>query len=63
MEPMFDEYREETLQQLEEEQREFREFLQRLRRSRDRQEFDRYMAARRAGRPAPPIIDGDARAG
>lgn len=56
-------YRREAMNRLDEEQEKFREFLQRLRRSRDRQEFDRYMAARRAGRPAPPIIDGDARAG
>jgi hypothetical protein len=55
-------YRQEAMNRLDEEQEKFREFLQRLRRSRDRQEFDRYMAARRASRPAPAIIDGDARA-
>lgn len=48
----FDEYREETLQRLEEEQREFREFLERLRKAKDKQEFDQFMAERRA-RPAP----------
>jgi tRNA A-37 threonylcarbamoyl transferase component Bud32 len=51
------------MNRIDEEQEKFREFLQRLRRSRDRQEFDQYMAARRSGRPAPAIIDGDARAG
>jgi uncharacterized protein DUF2852 len=56
-------YRQEAMNRIDEEQEKFREFLQRLRRSRDRQEFDQYMAARRSGRPAPAIIDGDARAG
>lgn len=40
-------YREETLHRIDEEQGRFREFLERLRRSRDKQEFDAYMAARR----------------
>lgn len=53
----FEEYRAETLRHLDEEQGKFRDFLDRLRKSRDRQEFNSYMAARR-GRPA--IIDGDA---
>lgn len=53
----FEEYRAETLRSLDEEQGKFREFLDRLRRSRDRQEFNAYMAARR-GRPA--IIEGEA---
>jgi hypothetical protein len=44
----FDEYREETLKRLEEEQREFREFLERLRKAKDKQEFDQFMAERRA---------------
>jgi hypothetical protein len=43
----FDEYKEQTLQRLEEEQREFREFLDRLRFSKDRAEFDQFMADRR----------------
>jgi hypothetical protein len=47
----FEGYREETLHRLDEEQGKFRDFLERLRRSRDKQEFDAYMAARRA-RPA-----------
>ena len=48
----FDEYRDETLKRLEEEQREFREFLDRLRKAKDKQEFDQFMAERRAN-PAP----------
>jgi hypothetical protein len=43
----FDDYKEETLRRLEEEQREFREFLERLRFSKDRVEFDQFMAERR----------------
>ena len=43
----FDEYREQTLQRLEEEQREFKEFLRQLRMAKDRTEFDRFMAKRR----------------
>jgi hypothetical protein len=50
----FDEYREETLRRLEEEQREFRDFLARLRMAKDKQEFDQFMAERRASaRPSP----------
>lgn len=45
----FDEYREETLQRLEEEQREFSDFLENLRRAKDKAEFDEFMASRRAG--------------
>jgi Protein of unknown function (DUF2852) len=48
----FDEYKEQTLHRLEEEQREFREFLDRLRFSKDRAEFDQFMADRR-NRPGP----------
>lgn len=56
----FDEYREETLQRLEEEQREFRQFLDRLRHAKDKAEFDQFMAER--GRPRPrPEDDGDER--
>ena len=47
----FDEYREETLHQLDEEQREFRDFLDKLRAAKDRAEFDQFMADRR-NRPA-----------
>jgi hypothetical protein len=50
----FDEYKAETLKRLEEEQREFRDFLDRLRMSKDRAEFDQFMADRRRGdAPAP----------
>jgi hypothetical protein len=50
----FDEYKAETLRRLEEEQREFRAFLDRLRMSKDRAEFDQFMADRRRGEgPAP----------
>jgi hypothetical protein len=44
----FDDYRTETLRRLEDEQREFQEFLTRLRQARDKQEFDQFMAERRA---------------
>jgi ABC-type multidrug transport system fused ATPase/permease subunit len=53
----FEDYRRETMMRLDEEHGKFREFLQRLRRSRDKQEFDAFMAGRR-GRPA--ITQGDA---
>ncbi len=43
----FDEYRDETINRLEEEQREFMEYLERLRQARDRAEFDQFMADRR----------------
>ena len=43
----FDEYRAETLRRLEEEHREFKTFLQRLRQSKDKAEFDMFMAERR----------------
>jgi len=43
----FDEYKAETLHRLEEEQKEFRSFLDRLRMSKDRVEFDQFMAERR----------------
>jgi Protein of unknown function (DUF2852) len=48
----FDEYRAETLRRLEQEEREFREFLERTRMAKDRNEFDQFMAERRA-RPQP----------
>ena len=46
----FDEYREATLQRLEEERVEFARFLERLRHARDKAEFDQFMAERAAGR-------------
>ena len=54
----FDEYRDETINRLEEEQREFMEYLERLRQARDRAEFDQFMADRRAqpqGGPISPV--------
>ena len=50
----FDEYREETLRKVADEQRGFREFLERLRRSKDKQEFDRFMADRRGAPSSGP---------
>jgi hypothetical protein len=50
----FDEYRQETLQRLEQEARDFKDFLERLRRAKDKQEFDQFMADRR-NRPAEPM--------
>jgi hypothetical protein len=49
----FDEYKAETLRRLEEEQKEFRAFLDRLRMSKDRVEFDQFMAERRRGEGGP----------
>jgi hypothetical protein len=49
----FDEYRAETLRRLEDEQREFEKFLDRLRMARDKAEFNRFMADRRAGPEVP----------
>lgn len=45
----FDEYREATLNRLEDESREFRDFLERLRMAKDRSEFDQFMSDRRKG--------------
>jgi hypothetical protein len=50
----FDEYREEMLRKLEDEAKEFQDFMKRLRMARDKQEFDQYMAERRA----PTTNDG-----
>ncbi len=49
----FDEYKAETLKRLEEEQQAFREFLDRLRMSKDRAEFDQFMAERRRDESGP----------
>ena len=49
----FDDYREQTLQRLEEEQREFGAFLDRLRFAKDKSEFDQFMNERRNQPPAP----------
>ncbi|MEM8786297.1 MAG: DUF2852 domain-containing protein, partial [Pseudomonadota bacterium] len=43
----FDEYRQETLDRLEDEQREFKDFLRKLKLAKDRAEFDQFMAERR----------------
>ena len=48
----FDGYRAETLKRLEEEQQEFASFLSRLRQSKDRAEFEQFMAERR-NKPLP----------
>lgn len=42
----FDDYREATLQRLEEEQREFAAFVKQLREAKDKAEFDQFMAER-----------------
>ena len=42
----FDEYKRETLDRLEKEQKAFEEFVEQLRRSRDKEEFERFMAER-----------------
>lgn len=49
----FDEYREETLRRLEDEAREFGDFLDKLRMAKDREEFESFMAHRKAT-PKPP---------
>lgn len=49
----FDEYKADTLRRLEEEQKEFHDFLDRLRASKDRAEFDQFMAERRRNGEAP----------
>lgn len=48
----FDAYKAETLQRLEDEQTAFEGFLQRLRETKDKNEFDQFMADR--SRPADP---------
>ena len=50
----FDDYKADTLRRLEEEQREFRDFLDRLRMSKDKTEFDAFMAERRGRTDATP---------
>lgn len=49
----FDEYREATLQRLEDEQKEFQSFLDRLRAAKDREEFEQFMRDRRRGEDKP----------
>ena len=57
----FDEWRREELERIEKErqkladaEREFVTFSEELRRAKDREEFDRFMAARRAGEQGQP---------
>jgi hypothetical protein len=54
----FEEYKRETMARLDEESAKFREYLDSKRRSRDKQEFDAYMSARRGG--PREIAGGDA---
>jgi Protein of unknown function (DUF2852) len=57
----FDEYREQTLQRLEDEQAEFYNFLDRLRQAKDRSEFDQFMTDRRNNpKPPTPTVEGSA---
>ncbi len=53
----FDDYRQETLQRLEEEQQEFKDFLRRLRMAKDKAEFDQFMAERRSRPGSSPAQD------
>ena len=50
----FDEYRAETLKRLEQEQEEFMQFLERLRFAKDKEEFDAFLAGRRAAHAPDP---------
>mgnify|MGYP006279773779 FL=1 len=50
----FDDYREDTLNKLEQEADEFRSFLDRLRHAKDKAEFDLFMAERRGNGSAEP---------
>jgi hypothetical protein len=54
----FDQYREETLQRLEEEQSAFEGFLKRLRQAKDKAEFDQFMSDRRGNTAANPMGEG-----
>lgn len=54
----FDEYREQTLQRLEDEQKQFSEYLERLRMAKDKAEFDRFMADRSRPTTAPDTASG-----
>lgn len=56
----FDEYRAETLQRLEHEQDEFLQFLERLRFAKDKEEFDEFLAGRRAAQDTPHDPNPDA---
>lgn len=56
----FDEYREQTMQRLEEEQQQFQDYLERLRQARDKEEFDSFMAERKAKADKPDTPEDDA---
>ena len=56
----FDEYREQTMQRLEEEQQQFQDYLERLRQARDKEEFDSFMAERKAQADKPDTPEDEA---
>ena len=53
----FDDYREETLNRLQEEHEEFQSFLEKLRQARDKSEFDQFMADRTRHTDASNVED------
>ena len=53
----FDDYREETLNRLQEEHEEFQSFLDKLRQARDKSEFDQFMADRTRRADASDVED------
>ena len=53
----FDDYREETLNRLQEEHEEFQSFLEKLRHARDKSEFDQFMADRTRKAEASDVED------
>ena len=57
----FDDYREETLNRLQEEHEEFQSFLEKLRHARDKSEFDQFMADRSKRAEAGDVEDTPAK--
>lgn len=57
----FDDYREETLNRLQEEHEEFQSFLEKLRHARDKSEFDQFMADRTKRAEAEEVDDTQAK--
>ena len=57
----FDDYREETLNRLQEEHEEFQSFLEKLRQARDKSEFDQFMADRTKRAEASDVEDTSAK--
>lgn len=53
----FDEYREETINRLQEEHEEFQAFMEKLRHARDKSEFDQFMADRAKRADATDVED------